>query len=258
MAISSVHFNGNILCAIDVETTGLIPGRHEIVQLAAVPLAPDLTPSKRFGPFELRIQPVDLHEIDRDYKGLDRKLVQDAMVNGMERWSAVDYFSQWFYKTLRLAPGKKIVPLGCNFEAFDYPFLVEFFGGIESYQEFFRSDVRDVQRLACGINDLADWRSERIPFPKVNLAYLCSCLGVENMGAHNALYDALASAEVYRRIMGMGQYYAPKISTEDQDRFDEIATQYSEYKLVCVTNNAVPIPFRQFRRVWEASFSVVI
>lgn len=250
MALAAVHFNNNVLCSIDIETTGLVPGKNEVIQIAVVPLAPDITVSKNHRIFEIRIKPENLHHIDQEYGGSKRKdLITDCLTHGMERWAAVDYFSQWFYKTLKLPPNKKITPLGCNYESFDYPFLVEFFGGMLSYQEFFRSDVRDVQRCASMLNDLADWRSEVVPFSKINLQWLTTSLGVKNERAHDAVHDAVAAAEVYRRMMAAGQFYVPQIT----DKTEEIADQYAEYRIASVGKTDI-LTFHQFRSVWAKSF----
>src|SRR5207302_4155191 len=91
-------------------------------------------------------------------------------------------------------------PLGSNY-SFDRDFLIQFMGGVLSYDYIFRSDFRDTMLAAVHHNDLADWHNERIPFPKYNLQYLCRILGVENPVRHRAIPDALATAEVYRRLM---------------------------------------------------------
>lgn len=205
MGRSAVHLNGNLLVAIDTETTGLIAGKHDILQLAAVPVSPDLTPSQEYQPFNMYIQPKRPENADPEAFKVSKVRLTDAIVNGIEAWSAVDRFSEWFY-SLRLPPGKKIVPLGANFQ-FDQGFLLDFLGGPLSYDEFFRSDYRDVQKVALYLNDVADFMSERIPFPKVKLTYLCSCLKIPHPNAHDALADCVASIEVYRRLMRYRDHY---------------------------------------------------
>lgn len=257
MSISSVHFNHNLFCSIDTEGTGLIPGTHEVIQLAVIPLSPDITPSKHYPIFELRIRPENLDAIDPDMKGLNRDLIVDTRLHGMEHWAAVDYFRSWFYDKLKLPVGKKITPLGCNFEAYDRPMLVEFFGGVASYEEFFRSDVRDVQRTALALNDFADWNSIRIPFPKVDLSYLCSCLNIENRNRHNALSDAVATAEVYRRMMDMANNYAPAPEATYIKVLRDIAVQYADYRVAMMKQDKVPLDYDNFRRAWEAGFGKI-
>lgn len=43
------------------------------------------------------------------------------------------------------------------------------------------------------------WRA--LPFPRISLGDLCKQLGVVNSGPHDALWDAVAEAEVYRRML---------------------------------------------------------
>ncbi len=82
-------------------------------------------------------------------------------------------------------------------------------GGSESYAEIFRDDFRDVQKMALTVNDMCDWHSEAIPFPKVNLAYLAASLGMEQFKAHDAISDCLATGEIYRRMMRYKDYWTP-------------------------------------------------
>jgi hypothetical protein len=117
----------------------------------------------------------------------------------MEPWTAVELFDQWFNQ-LGLPFRKLIVPLGHNY-SFDKDFIIDWLGGIVSYNNYFHGHVRDSMSAALFINDVAEWQSENIPHPKVNLSYLCSCLGVQLLQKHDALADALASAECYKRLM---------------------------------------------------------
>ena len=50
MARGMIHLNGNILCAVDVETTGLEVGFHEIWQIAVLPLDSNIKPNKDILP----------------------------------------------------------------------------------------------------------------------------------------------------------------------------------------------------------------
>lgn len=253
MGIGAVHLNNNIICSVDVEATGLVPGTHEIIQMAVIPLGPDLLPSKHFKTLELRIKPENMSAIDPEARGMNKRLLNDCIAHGMDRWAAVDYFKEWFYK-LKLPPNKKIVPLGCNYEKFDLPMIQEFLAGVYSYDEFFRSDCRDVQRLAVSLNDMAEWTSSRIPFPKVNLLYLCSCLHVKNLNPHNALGDAYASAEVYRRMMNFGQSFTCVRTPEFHETFNNLGQQYGNYCKGCFVAGKEADPFHVFRETWEQTW----
>lgn len=200
MGYSSIHLNMNLLCCVDVETTGLDFSRHEILQICILPLGPDLIPTREFPFFYVKIKPEKIEEIDDGALKLHRRLVTDCLLHGMERWSAVARLEEWFSR-LKIPPRKSIVPLGCNYGGFDRDFLREFLGGPASYRGIFRDDYRDVMLAALHHNDLADWHTERCPFPKVNLRYLASQLGIQHIGRHDAMSDCIITAEVYRRMM---------------------------------------------------------
>lgn len=214
--ISPVHFNGNLLCAIDIETTGLRWGYHDIIDLCIMPVAPDFTPNKTLPYFSLKMFP---KYGNVDEKGATRAQIADAITNGIECDRAEMRLREWFEK-LALKPGKKIVPLGQNYANFDRNFIIDWLGGPLCYDEFFRSDSRDCQQLALGINDLCDFHNERIPFPKTNLTYLARQLGHNREGAHSAIMDCLTTIEVYRRLMRYHHYWNPT----------EVATTIKEFK----------------------------
>jgi DNA polymerase III epsilon subunit-like protein len=210
-AYSSVHLNGNLLCAVDTETTGLIPGYHDIIQVAIIPLNPDYTPQtdKAFPFFHMKLTPKNMDRADlAALEAVDSKtMFVDACNNGMDPWAAVERFDEWF-QSLQLPMGKGIVPLGHNY-LFDKDFITDWLGGPQSYRTYFRSDVRDTFHLAASINDMCEWKSEAIPFPKMRLGALCRRLGVQLPNAHDAMADALASAECYRRMLNLMNFLLP-------------------------------------------------
>ncbi len=205
MAISPVHFNRNLFCAIDSESTGLDPLKHDMIQLSIIPLGPDFKPTRDFQHFEILIKPDRPENGSVEAEKVNKGLLNKALTHGFERWASVEMLRHWFY-SLKLPERKKIVPLAANYQH-DRDFIREWMGGQASYEEIFRNDYRDVQEAARVVNDMCDWASERIPFPKQNLSYLCSTLGVENINKHDASGDALATAEVYRRLMRYKDYW---------------------------------------------------
>lgn len=206
MAHASHHLNGHLLAAIDIETTGVIVGKHDILQLCVLPLGPDLKPSKLLMPFNMRFQPKHPEDADQAALAVSKTKLIDAIRFGCDPWSAVDRFGEWFQK-LKLPEKKKIVPLGHNFSGIDKPMIMDWLGGPLSYDEFFRSDHRDTMTAALFTNDQAELVSEPIPFPKYNLPYLANILGVSHESAHDALGDCLTTAEVYRRMLSYRQYH---------------------------------------------------
>jgi DNA polymerase III epsilon subunit-like protein len=206
MARSAVHLNGNLLCAVDTETTGLVAGFHDIIQISVIPLTPALEPIQPF--FTTRLQPKRPQNFDDASTTAHKITLQEATEFGIDPWTAVELFDEWF-NSLKLPERKKIVPLGHNFP-FDRDFIKDFLGGILNYDHVFRSDFRDTMHTALFLNDLADYRSEPIPFPKVNLKYLCSQLGVAHENAHDAFADCVACVEVYKKLLKFaGLFTAP-------------------------------------------------
>lgn len=202
IAKSAVHFNGNIFCVIDTETTGLRPGFHDVIQLAVIPLLPDITPNKTLPFFHAKIKP------KRDYNwrrpDADLHASKDTLANaleyGTEAWTVVDMFDEWFRTKLDLPHRKQIVPLAQNWP-FDREFLIDMFGWT-AFHEYFHGHYRDLQTTCCFINDYHERRGDFFPFNKLGLKSICNKLGVDLVNAHDAMADALATAECYRRLLG--------------------------------------------------------
>jgi DNA polymerase III epsilon subunit-like protein len=198
-AYCATHLNGNLMCAIDCETTGLQYNKHDIIQIAIIPVTPGFEPNLDIDYFHCFIKPRRPENIDLESNKVNRGRVVEAINNGMEPDTAEERLREWFAK-LNLPFKKGIVPLGSNY-AFDRDFIMDWLGGPLSYQEFFRNDYRDTMLTALMLNDMAAWAEDTIPFPKTGLAYLCNLLGVEHPNAHDAVGDCLATIEAYRRLM---------------------------------------------------------
>lgn len=206
MAYSSVHLNGNLICAIDIETTGLEVGVHDIIQVCVMPLGPDLNPSKQYKMFHMKLQPKRLENADIKADKVNKGLLTDALLHGTDPDTACDLFDEWFTR-LNLPVRKAIIPLAANWAGIDRDFLIEWLGGPLNFQKYFRNDFRDVMITALFLNDQADKFSEPIPFPKVNMGYLCGILGVRNPKAHDAVGDCWSTAQVYQRLLNYRQYH---------------------------------------------------
>lgn len=193
------HLNGHKLCVVDTETTGLNCRIHEITEVCVVYLDSFLKPVGL--PFHLYLTPQRPETIQPEALKVQHTTLDEVMNRGVRPDQAADLFDEWFQK-LGLPPKKKIVPLGHCYH-FDMGFLTEWLGPL-NYDGYFDYHIRDTAAVANYLNDRADLRSERYPYPKQNLQYVCSQLGVQNPAPHTALGDCLATAEVYKKMLQSG------------------------------------------------------
>jgi len=193
------HLNSHALCVIDVETTGLNPDEHDIIEICAVELDADIKPTGT--PLQIYICPDRPENAQRQALKVNRITLPEAINRGMDSMKAIDRFCEWF-DSLNLAKGKKIAPLGHNY-GFDKSFITKWLGD-DLYNLMFDYHVRDSVIAAHYLNDRAYFRNEKQPFSKQSLAYCCRELNVENQSAHTAIGDCLATAEVYRKMLRLG------------------------------------------------------
>ena len=186
------------MAVIDIETSGIDPLKHDILQICILPLGPDLKPDTEVGPFYMEMVPLkereDVDPTAMRTNGLDWDKLRSS---ALDPYKVAELFDEWFQR-LRLPPNKSIIPLAHNYP-FEQKFLEAWLGPIAMSHYFFQ--YRDSMALAASINDMADMHSEQYPFPKLSLKYLCSELKVENQRAHDAMQDCIATAEVYRRLV---------------------------------------------------------
>lgn len=195
-----VHANNNIVCAVDVETTGLKPGYHEVCQIAILPLDSDFKPSQTAVPFYMKIAPQFPERVSEEATKVHKLKTADLILTGMDRWASVDLFERWF-RGLELPEGKQIMPLGHNYAKHDMAFLCEWLGGPLNYDAFFHWHIRDTLSVALYANDKMDFKNEPFPHPKVSLEYLCSIYRITNDKPHDALQDCVTTAKVYREML---------------------------------------------------------
>jgi len=194
------HLHGSLLCAIDTETTGRMPGYHEIIQIAIQPLDSMLEPMEGVRPFYTTIAPDYPERAESSAQvvhGLDLHKLKETSLDG---WKTADILDEWF-QSLKLPMRKSIVPLAHNW-AFEAGFLKAWLG-IECMNEMFHPHPRDSMLLAIAINDRAVLNGEKPVFPSVSLTAMCKQLGIPVINAHDALADALAEAKVYGTVLRM-------------------------------------------------------
>lgn len=201
-----VHWNGNQLCAIDCETTGLDSSWDEILQLAILPLDSNIEPRKDVQPFCIFMRPEHPERISAEAMKVNRIKLDDIIFRGFDKDTALQLLEEWIQKLgLPHTPSgrpKRIIPLGQNY-AFDMGFIKAWLG-IEQYDEWFDYHYVDTMITANYLNDRAAMRAIKVPFSKINLVYLASTLKVPHERAHDALQDALVASKVYKKMLGMG------------------------------------------------------
>lgn len=194
------HLNGNVLAAIDFETTGTKPGYHEPIQIAVVPLNSDVRPLEGVRPFYTNIRPLHPERAERLASlrhGLD---VEELALTALHPDRVADLLIEW-WEDLELPFQKSLVPLAHNW-AFENSFLKAWLGP-ELTDRLFFSHARDAMTYALSLNDKSFVAGEKAPFNQVSLGSLCNRFGVVNERPHDALSDCLAEAEVYRHLLRM-------------------------------------------------------
>lgn len=193
-----IHLNGNLLAAIDFETTGRRPGFHEIVQIAILPLDSDIRPLKTVRPFYMNVQPQYPNRQEKEARLVHQLNIDDLLIHAPTADRVADLLVEWFQR-LDLPQGKVLVPLVQNW-AFESAFLKAWLGP-DMVDSMFHSHARDPMLYAVAMNDKATFMGEELPFNRVGLESLCNRLGIINTNPHDALSDCLATAEVYRAML---------------------------------------------------------
>jgi len=198
---SFTHLNGNLLCGIDIETTGLDHELHDIYELAIIPVNSDFERDTERKWLDLKIKPTRPENIE--WEGMNKvksaSRVKRAMDEGLESHTAMDILEHWFDgQNLGV---KKIAPLGHSY-AFECRFLRAWLGSLNYEAKFADYEIRDTMTIARFMNDMCDFRGENsFDYPKANLVYLANILNVEHDygHAHTALGDVATTIDVYRR-----------------------------------------------------------
>lgn len=194
----NVHLRGNILAAVDLETTGIDPTRAEIVQIAIVPLTDNLRPDPSRRAFYTNLAPERPDLADATSTAIHRLDLAELAATAPSQYRGQELLCEWFYK-LDLPRGRKLVPLAHNF-VFENSFLRAWLG-VSLMDELFHYHPRDSMLCALTLNDKAVWAGKKPPFESVSLTSMCRQLGVVNTKPHDALADALAEAGVYRILL---------------------------------------------------------
>ena len=206
MKNSMQHWNGKQVCAMDVETTGLDPHYHEIIQVCLLPLDSNIEIRRDILPLNMFLKPDYPQRADRKAMKVNCIDMANLVARGFDREKAKDLLIDWIDK-LGMPCNKygnklTIIPLGQNL-SFDISFMKRWLGD-DLYSEYFHYHYKDTMISASYINDHAAMHGEKVLFPKINLKYLANILNVDIIGHHDALVDCKAAADVYRKMLQRG------------------------------------------------------
>lgn len=182
----------------DLETSGLNPQKHEIIQIAAVALNDDFKEIDRFGPLRLKFNIDAASPEALKINHYDAALWEDAISqkqlvgdfsNFLKKHSTVKMISRAGnpYFVAQLA--------GHNIARFDIPFLLETFVCAGRFCP--------IRMIGLDTLQLAAWRffkSDRMP-ENLRLDTLAEYFGVAFQGeAHDAMADVLANIEIAKLL----------------------------------------------------------
>jgi len=199
--LSPWTLQGSQLIALDTETTGLDPAIHEIFQIAIVPLDYNFLPREDVSPFvmSMRIESPETVDYAAMKKiGVSREKLQLHTSMGIDQMTGVDIMLEWI-ETLKLPPMRRMCPIAQNWPH-DRQFLLAWLGK-ELFDTLFHPQYRDLIPAAQLINDLNYTVGSNVPFREANLSALCRYFEIERAVKHDALNDAVATAEIYRRML---------------------------------------------------------
>ena len=107
------------ICAVDVETTGLDPSKHALIQIAIVPLDRDFHPMD-VEPFYHLIAPEGNFEVAKEAMKVNGLDMEEVMLKGHSPTKVAELLEEWVKKL----KAKKLTPLGQQY-SFDEGFIKE-------------------------------------------------------------------------------------------------------------------------------------
>lgn len=187
---------GKKYCVLDVETTGLNPKQHTVVQIAgAVILGEEVVEA-----FEFYTKP------HRGCLVSKRALeVNGLTVEQLESFDSPNIIHKELLALLgkyvnKFDKGDKLHLIGYNCHSFDVPFLRAWFDrcGDKYFGSFFHHPSIDVMLLAAFV-----LRHERAAVGKFNLANVCQYCGitVDETATHDARYDVNLTYTLYTILL---------------------------------------------------------
>ena len=198
-------FDGHLVCAMDIETTGDNFEKHDIWQFTCVPLDYNYEVDRNIKFLDILIKPSRPQTIDWPVMARIKQTskVKKAIAEGVDADVAAEYIWQWF-DNLKLASYKRIIPLATNWSGIDKLFIQALLGK-ENFNFMFDSRVRDVMIAAAYVNDRATFNELKPPFYDLKLGTICRALNINtnHFILHNSFDDAVLAAKAYKELCRM-------------------------------------------------------
>lgn len=190
------HLNRNVLCAIDIITTGPDTSEDTLLEIAVLPLDHMLRPHKTFLMFNMKMRPEK--EVTSRQCGMREEELAKCILEGQDRYVVADLFLDWV-KKMELRSNKKIVPLGWNWPK-DSAYLRHWLGD-GTFEDVFDWRYRDVLSIANYINDRADCISEDPIYAKLDFNYLANVHRVPSFQYRSATNNVNVLHELFKQMV---------------------------------------------------------
>lgn len=180
--------------AVDVETTGLDPAKHEIIQLAAIYVQDGV----EVASINLHFRPDSLQTIDPEAIAVHGQTV-DTLMSYPPRKESHDVFINWLSQHIdRYDPLDKAYPLAyCG--AFDMSFLQAHFNA--QGDKYLGSWINRRLLDPAALLSLLRYQGALV-LPDHKLATVCKALNIP-LVAHDALSDIRATLTVFNRLLSL-------------------------------------------------------
>lgn len=194
------HWNGKPLLAVHLFTNGPNIILHDIVEIAFVPLTPQLELRPDVMPFHCYITP----STPELCEGVHSQARYAEMLKiAWDRYLAEDMFLKWLdslnIEYTKYGKRKSIQLIAYKFYMI-YPFLIKWLSQ-DTFEELFFDHVRDLSSNVNYLNDRAAWHTNEVPYSKPILQWQASKHGVPWENRKSSLDTARVIAEVYRSTL---------------------------------------------------------
>ena len=177
----------SIGCVIDIETTGLKPGIHEIIELSLLLHDENFIP---LDSFICKIRPMHPEYVDPKAMEIN-KLSLSNLKNESTPSQIRNALCQWHEE---IANNTKLIPLGHNY-SFDKSFLTIFLG--EYYNNIFHYHNRDTLSLAFALRDKGILKIDSLSLTSIGKYFQLP----EQI--HRAEQDTRLCLSIYRKLLGL-------------------------------------------------------